>query len=463
VKSTLTLTTLLILAGLALFSLPAQGAEDAEKYWPAWRGPLGTGVSPNGDPPVSWSETENVKWKSAIPGKGHSSPIVWGELIVITSAVETDRRAEGAPKEGEKPGRRPGRRWMRGIRTDKVHCFLVCAYDRSDGSKVWESTVFEEWPSDATHGDGSWASNTPVTDGKKIVAYFGSRGIACLSMKGEVLWKKNIGRMKKRMSFGDGASPALHKNRIVVVQDHEGPSFITVLDLASGDEVWRADRDEQSTWATPFFLRVKGRMQILTSGTRAIRSYDLETGKVLWTLRGMTQNVIPTPVVGHGLVYFTSGFRGSAATAVRFADARGDVTGTDAVAWHYSGSTPYTPSPVLVGDTLYMLRRNDSILTALNAKTGKVIYGPERFRDVGTVYACLTAAKNRFYMVGKKGLTYVFEHGSECKVLSRNRLDDLFSASPAIVGKELFLRGEKNLYCLVGGSTGKKKPKEEDF
>jgi len=319
------------------------------------------------------------------------------------------------------------------------------AFSLEHGKMLWETTVLVQHPADRIHRDGTWASNSPVTDGERVYSYFGSRGLFCLDWEGTLLWKRQLGKMKKRMSFGEDASPALYGDTLVVVQDHEGQSFIVALDKRTGEEKWRANRDEISSWSTPYILKTQGKVQVVTNATRRVRSYDLATGKVLWECSGMTANVIPMPVHADGLIYFMSGFRGNALLAVRFNGAKANIDGTDAVAWTLDRNTP---SPVLNKGSLYFLRRNDSILTCVDAKTGKEHYSAQRFRQVGTVYASLVAAKDRIYMVGKKGITLVFQHGTKCKVLAENRLDDLFTASPAIKDKRLILRGEKNLYCI---------------
>jgi len=444
-----TLSTLSILAGILailLLQSPGLGAEgDADAHWPQFRGPRATGVAPLADPPIMWSESKNVKWKVALPGKGHSSPVVWGDTIFVSTAVATDKKAEGAS--GGTPGGH--RRGPPSAQTDRVHSFEILAVSRKDGSILWQKTAREEHPKERTHPDGSWASNSPVTDGKHVFAYFGSRGLHCFDMSGERKWEKQLGTMNKRMSFGEGSSPALHGSRIVVVQDHEGPSFIVCLDKNTGKEFWRHDRAERSSWSSPLIVKAGGRTQVIVSATQRIRSYDLETGEVIWECAGMTQNVIPMPVYGKGLVFCMSGFRGNSLVAVDLSKARGNVTATETVAWKTKKNTPYTPSPLLLDGLLYYLKLNNAILSCREAKTGQEHYGGERFRDMGTVYASPVGAKDRFYVVGKKGKTLVFSHGPVCMVLAENQLDEVFTATPALVGNEIILRGEKTLYCIA--------------
>ncbi|MHC4501888.1 MAG: outer membrane protein assembly factor BamB family protein, partial [Planctomycetota bacterium] len=312
------LTTAVVIVALAalLFPVLARGAAepspDAEKYWAQWRGPLGTGVAPHGNPPVEWSDTKNVKWKTAIPGKGYASPVVWGDTIFLQTAVATDRRGRPAGGGGGGGGRSHRRRGPPSVGTDRVHRFTVLAVDRTDGRILWQRVVREEMPRERTHADGSWASPSPVTDGERVYAYFGSYGLYCLDMKGKIRWRKDLGRMQKRMSFGEGSSPALHGDRLAVLQDHEGQSFIVVLDKTTGRQIWRAERDEVSSWSSPLIVQAGGRAQVIASSSPAIRSYDLRTGKLLWKCTGLTLNVVATPVFADDMVFFMSGFRGNA-------------------------------------------------------------------------------------------------------------------------------------------------------
>jgi outer membrane protein assembly factor BamB len=304
-------------------------------------------------------------------------------------------------------------------------------------------------PRERTHADGSWASGSPVTDGQRVYAYFGSYGLYCLDVKGNLKWQKSLGRMQKRMGFGEGSSPALHGDRIAVLQDHEGPSFIVVLDKATGRQVWRAERDEVSSWSSPLIVEAGGRAQVIASSSPAVRSYDLRNGRLLWKCTGLTLNVVATPVYADDMVFVMSGFRGSALRAIRLSRARGDIDGTAAIAWTLDEHTPYTPSPVLHKGLLHFLDRNEAVLSCFDARTGKEHYAGRRFRDIGTVYASLSAAGGRVYLVGKKGTTVVIRHGTECEILARNTLSDSFTASPAIVGREIILRGHRNLYCIA--------------
>lgn len=432
--------------GTSAFAQAPAGGRDA--YWPQWRGPLATGVAPRGDPPTEWSETKNVRWKVAIPGRGHATPIVWGERVYIQTAVPTDRVAETQP--AEQTPADPHASSGKVAEPVRIHKYVLLALDRRTGKTVWEQTLCEATPHERGHTDSSQASNSPVTDGQHIIAYFGSHGVYCLDMDGKLVWKKELGQMKTRRGFGEGSSPALHRDTVIITWDSEDHSFIVALDKKTGAERWRVDRDEPTSWATPLVLTADGKTQVITSATKRIRSYDFQTGKLLWECSGMTENVIPTPVSANGLVYCMSGFRGSALLAIRYADAEGDITGSPAIAWSYDGKgTPYVPSPLLYGDDLYFLQENRAVLSCLDAKTGQPHYAKERLEGLRDVFCSPVGANGRVYIVGRDGKMAVIQAGPEFKVLAVNALDDSFTASPAIVDKEIYVRGYEHLYCIA--------------
>ena len=441
-KITVLTSFVLILMGLVLAGGNVPGYE---KNWHQWRGPYMTGESPDGDPPLEWNETKNVKWKIAVPGKGHATPIIWNDTIFILTAIETDKDTQTTEQSESTP---QAHRGMPTNRTTKIHKFAILAIDRQDGKILWERTAKEEAPQEGTHEMGSWASHSPVTDGEHVYAYFGSRGLFCFDMQGNLKWDRDFGQLNKRMNFGEGSSPVLYKDRVIVNWDHEGQSFIVALDKKTGKDVWKVDRDEGTSWATPYVVEVNGKPQVITSATKLIRSYDLETGKLIWECGGMTQNAIPTPFAADGILYVMSGFRGNALLAIRLADAKGDITDTDAIVWRHDKDTPYAPSALLVDNYLYFLRSNNGILSCFDAKTGEAYYTGQRLEGMGNVFASPLAANDRIYIIGQKGTMYVIKHDPEFKVLAKNTLEDNFNASPVVIGKQLFLRGYKNLYCI---------------
>jgi outer membrane protein assembly factor BamB len=414
-----------------------------DRYWHQWRGPLGTGEAPLAKPPVEWAEGRNVAWKAELPGAGKSTPVVWGDRLYVTAAAPIQKplkpRAEPAPAG---PNARPPM-----VPVESALEFLVLAVSRKDGKLLWRRSVREERPHEGTHRDGSYAAGSIITDGTRIHAFFGSRGLYALDMEGKVLWEKDLGLMQTRLEFGEGASPALFGDTLVVNWDHEGSDFIAAFDAATGRERWRKDRDEPTSWATPLVVVQQGTPQVVVGGTNRLLSYDLGTGATVWEAPGLTPNVIPSPVAADGMVYAMSGFRGNALKAVRLADAKGAIAGAPAIAWTYDRDTPYVPSPLLYRGLLYFLKSNNGVLTCLDAKTGELRY-TERLEAVPNVYASIVGADGKVFVTGREGATVVLEAGPKLKILATNKLDDGFDASPALADGELYLRGAKSLYRL---------------
>lgn len=421
-----------------LYAQPTNSPEN----WAQWRGPLVTGAAVKGNPPIEFSETKNLKWKIPIPGKGHATPLVWENKIIIQTAVPTNEKAEVEKKEQSE-----GERRMSGSTTDLIHEFKVILVNRENGKIEWETTVTKEHPLESTHELGSWASNSPCTDGEFIYAYFGSRGIYCLDFSGKIIWQKDFGQMEKVMSFGEGSSPYLYQDKLFILWDHEGESFLFALDKKTGEEKWKAARDEGTSWATPLVVEVNGKAQVITSATNQIRSYDCNTGELIWSGSGLTRNVIPNPVYADGILYVMSGFRGNALQAIDLENAKGDITGTAAILWTYNQDTPYTPSPVLMDGKLYFLRANNGVMTCLNAKTGEVYYSKENLEGISTLFSSPTGVADRLYVVADK-ICLVVKAGEKFEMLASNELDDNFHASPVIVGNQLILRGFTSLYCF---------------
>lgn len=452
---------LLSLVSIATCALPARvGA--ADRNWAQWRGPLATGVAPAGDPPTKWSETENVKWKVKLPGKGSSTPIVWENLIFIHTAMPAAGAAAARNnarvatsdstvtpvllQDRSRGGRRGG--FGGGAAPTEKYQFVLLCLDRQTGKTLWRKTVREEVPHEGHHKDHGFASFSPVTDGKLVFAYFGSRGLHCYDVMGNLKWEKDFGKMQTRNGFGEGSSPTLHGETIVVLWDHEGDDdFIVALDKNTGKELWRKPRNEVTTWSTPLVVDHDGRSQVIVSATGRVRSYDLKTGEQIWEVGGMTTNAIPSPVAADGMVYLTSGFRGAALLAVKLSG-KGDLTGTDAVAWSHNKGTPYVPSPLLYDNRLYFFSGNEARLSCFDVKTGDALYETERVEDLEGVYASPAGAAGRVYLVGRNGTTVVIKNADAIDVLATNVLDDRIDASPAIVGTELFLRGQNHLYCI---------------
>lgn len=337
---------------------------------------------------------------------------------------------------------------MRSQKPTEPYQFAVLALDRQTGKTLWQKVAREDLPHEGHHADHGFASYSPITDGKYLFAYFGSRGLHCYDLQGNLKWHKDLGKMQTKNSFGEGSSPALHGSTLVVNWDHEGEDFIVALNTETGKELWRQSREEDTSWSTPLIVQHEGKPQVITAATKRIRSYDLANGKLLWEHGGLTANVIPTPVAGNGTVYITSGFRGAALFAIKLGGS-GDLTGTDFITWSHSKATPYVPSPLLSGGKLYFFSGNKDILSCFDAKTGKPLFEETRIEGLQGVYASPVAASGRVYLVGRNGGSAVIKQSDTLEVLATNRLDEKFDASPAIAGNQLFLRGHEHLYCLA--------------
>ncbi len=435
--------------------IPPARAQEAERYWPQWRGPHHNGVAPHGDPPTTWSETENLRFKVAVPGRGLASPIVWGEKIFLLTAVATDSDAYEASQKAaaEKLERQE---WPPSVEPVK-QAFQVLALSLRDGNVIWRRTATEQVPHESHYLDSSFASASPVTDGERLFAHFGSNGLFAYDLEGESLWSVDLGDMTTRRGFGEGSSPALHEDTLVVNWDHEGDSFIVALDARSGKQRWRVDRPgEVTSWATPLVVESGGRFQVVVPATGHSRGYDLETGEEIWSATGMTVNTIPTPVHRNGLVYLTSGYRGNLMQAIDLEKASGLINETEAIAWTFDRHTPYVPSPVLHEDRICFLKHLKNIFTCLDAATGEVIYTEKRIEKINRVYASPVVAAGRIYVFAMDGHAAVLSAGNEFEVLATNVLDDEFRASPAIVGDEILVRGNRFLYAI--SSRGQARP-----
>ncbi|MCX5644396.1 MAG: PQQ-binding-like beta-propeller repeat protein [Phycisphaerae bacterium] len=435
---------------LMLISLLPGGvvrADSANDYWPAWRGPMASGVSPTAKPPLTWSETQNIKWKAAVPGEGTSSPIVWAGKIFFLTAIETDRQGTPPPTQGPAADPNAPAPFHGGKAPKNVYKFDVVCLDRATGRILWEKTAREEVPHEGHSPEHGFASYSPVTDGAHIWAGFGSRGVHCYDVNGEHQWSRDLGQMTTKLMFGEGSSPALAGDALIVVMDHEGQSLIHALDKNTGRTLWKRARDEDTAWATPVVAEVGGRMQVIVSATKRIRSYDVQTGDLIWQCGGQTENVIPSPIAASGLVFCTSGLRGSELQAIELGHT-GDLTGTSAVRWQVSKATPYVPSPILYDGKLYVCSMNRAAVSCYDAETGKLNFVEEHLDAVRDIFASPVGAAGRVYFVGRKGTTEVIRNADKLEVLATNKLDDEFDASPAIFGNEIFLKGKKCLYCI---------------
>jgi outer membrane protein assembly factor BamB len=338
-----------------------------------------------------------------------------------------------------------------GQKSTEVHRFTIMALDRETGKVLWQQVAREEVPHETfREGEGSLAANSGVTDGEHAFAYFGSRGLYCYDFAGTLKWSHDLGKMRVKNQFGEGSSPALYKDTLVITWDNEDGSFITAFDKNSGKQLWKQTRDEWTSWATPLIVEHDGVPQIITDASHRIRCYDLATGKLLWDCSGLTANVIPSPVSDGNTVYCTSGYGGNALLAIKLGRC-GELSGSDAIAWTHKKSTPYVPSPLLYQDRLYFCAYNSAIISCLDSKSGKPIFAGERLEGLNGVYASPVGAAGRIYIASRNGATVVLSAGDKFESLAMNKLNDRFDASPVAVGKELLLRGRKYLYCIKGG------------
>ena len=445
--------------------------------WASWRGPENDGMA-RGDAPVGWNESANVKWEVAIPGRGNSSPVVWGNQIFVTSAVQigspnasgrstpTSTRPVGNPTAGHPDGGTQSGRGAAGIHSgggqpfrdggrfphgnfgpQVAHRFLLLSIDKSTGRVLWERTAIETTPHEGFHQQyGSFASHSPVTDGEHVFAYFGSRGVYCYDLSGNLIWNKNLGQMNKILQFGEGTPIVLHDDRVIIKLDHEGESFIVALNKATGDELWRTARNEITSWSPPLVVDHGGRKQVVVAATQKVRSYDFETGDVIWEVAGLGRNQIPAPVHQDDLVYVMSGFIAPKLMAIRLGGL-GDLTGTDAIVWSNTQANAYTPSPVLFDNQLYVLTDN-GILTNFNATTGEVHYR-QRLPGAANFKASPVGVNGKLYLSSEEGNVFVVKMGFEFELLATNTLDDaILIATPAIAGGEIFLRSQNSLYRI---------------
>lgn len=328
---------------------------------------------------------------------------------------------------------------------------MVLSVDRKTGKVLWERTATEATPHEGSHVDnGTYASASAITDGEIVIAHFESFGTYAYDLKGTLVWRADLGDKRMRNQFGEGSTPALHGNSLVIVWDQQGgESFVTALDKRTGKERWRVKRNEIDTWATPLVVEQNGRAQVIVAGKNRLHGYDLETGAVIWHSEGVTMNPIPSPVFGDGMVFVTSGFQGNKLRAIRLADAKDDITNTPAMVWTLDRDTPYVPSPLLYDGVLYILKTNNGLLSAFDARSGAPHYQLQRLEKAPNVFASPVGAAGRVYIAGRDGTTVVLKHGSSFQVLAENTLDDGFDASPALVDTEMFLRGYRYLYAIA--------------
>jgi outer membrane protein assembly factor BamB len=418
------------IVAVLLFIACAWSFAPAVSDWPYWRGPAADGMAV-GDAPLN------------------SSPVIWGDKVFLTTAIKTGMtpaKEEAASASAPAPAPKmqlstPG--------PQVEHQFVVLCLDRKNGKILWQQTATTATPHEGHHPTyGSFASNSPVTDGKHVYAFFGSRGMYCYDMKGKLIWKKDFGvQMRMRMAFGEGQAPVISGERLILVFDYEGDSFMAVLDKNTGKEIWRVKRDEPTNWAAPLAVEYGGLKQIVVSAPRKVRSYAVDSGEVIWECAGLGVNTIPQPVRQEDLVFAMSGYQNPKLMAIRLGRT-GDLTGTDAVVWSQTKGNSYTASPVIHENKLYVLTDN-GMLSCYNARTGEPYYHQTRLPKTYSFKASPVGANGKLYLASENEDVVVVRMGEKFEVLATNTMtDQMFVATPAIYGGEILLRSQTRLYCI---------------
>lgn len=420
---------------------------EAQSQWSQFRGPGARGVSEGTRLPDRWSATENVVWKRDIPGRGWSSPIVWNDKIFLTTVVNTGT-IEEAKKGLYFGGNRPA--------PDSIHRWQVICLDLKSGETRWEKQVHEGKPESAIHVKSSFASETPVTDGERVYCCFGSVGIFCFDLDGNQLWHHDLDPLPTRYGWGNAASPVLHQGKLYYCNDNDQESYLLALDAKSGKELWRTPRDEKSNWATPFVWENELRTEIVTPGSGAVRSYDLD-GKLLWSLKGMSSITIATPYAANGLLYVTSGYVGDKVRPIyaikpgASADIslQGDATTNDFIVWSLPQAAPYNPSTLVSGDRLFVLY-DRGLVACYNAKTGDEFFSQKRLPNGRAFTSSPWAMDGKIFCINEDGVTFVLKDSNQFEVLHTNQLseDDMGMATPAIVRDRLLIRTAARIYCI---------------
>ena len=421
-----------ILAAIMLFVVQMSPLAIADN-WGHWRGPEGNGVAPHASPPTEWSSTKNIKWKVDIPGKENSSPIVWGQSVFVTTAEVVEPASDQ-------------------VSLSKLAFKLLC-FDRRDGKLIWEQTASIAQPHQGVHQTTGFASASPCSDGQHVYAHFGSQGLFCYTMDGQLKWKRDdFGKMNTLNNFGEGSSPSIEGDKILVPWDHEGPSALYALNNLTGQTIWKTDRDEPTGWATPLVVEHDGRKQVIMNGQNFARSYDLETGEEIWRCSGQTVRPIGTPVADKGLVFVGSGFQGSYMGAFRL-DGKGDIKGTEHVVWEFDRNERMMTdmaSPLLSSGRIYFHKAKDAMLSCVDAATGKPYYMAERIPGLnGQAYASPVAAGGYIYLTSIDGTTAVIRDSPELSVVATNSLGEFIGGTPAPVDNELFIRSQEHLFCIA--------------
>ena len=420
--------------------------------WPQFRGPAASGVGDGTKTPVQWDAIKgvNIAWKTEIPGLANSSPIVWGDRVFITTAISSDT------KQGFRTG-------LYGdtdpVNDSSPHKWKVLALDKKTGKILWDRTAYEGIPKTKRHPKSSQASPSPVTDGRVVVAYFGSEGLYAYSTDGKLLWKKDLGVQNAGWFFdpdsewGAASSPVIYQQKVILQCDRQKDSFIAAFDLKDGKELWRTARAEIPGWGTPTIVQGKDRAEVATNGTKAIRGYDADTGRQLWTLGPNSEVTCTTPVSAHGLIFVTAGYPPVQPIYAIKIGSTGDLTlkdgkdSSDAIVWSKQRGGVYLPSPIVYGEHLYTVS-NNGILTMYDAKTGTRSY-QQRIGEGGSFVASPVAAAGKIYISSEDGDAFVVKAGPQYELLAKNPMGEPILATPALAGDLLLVRGARHLFAIA--------------
>ena len=433
----------LIAATLPLGQAHANQFEETKpNNWHHWRGPDANGVSTTAKPPVQWSPTNNIQWKMPVEGNGSSTPIIWGNKLFILTAINTGEVNPTLPRPEDQPKR------VFGItHPNTSYEFVVLCLDRYTGKVLWRQTATKLIPHEGAHRDNNFASASPTTDGERLYCWFGSAGLFCYDLNGNKLWERNLGKIKMGASLGEGCSPVVHDGKIVIVRDHSRQSSIEVLNAKNGKLLWMVERHEKNAWATPAIVSHSGKTQVITTASGKVRSYDLNSGKVIWKCAGLTGNAIPCPVIEDDTVYCMTGYKGYSLMAIPL-NAKGDITGSNKILWTKRRGTPYVPSPILYDGLLYFTQSNQALLSCVNAKSGKTYIDRTRLKGLTNIYASPVGADGRIYLNDRSGVTLVLKRSRELNVIAKNELGEQIVSSSALAGNQLLIRGRRFLYCI---------------
>ena len=432
---------MVLLSGRASFVLGEEGVRGVKaENWVQWRGPTADGIaSPTANPPLQWDSKTNIAWVADLPGQGTSTPIIWDDQVFVLSAEKTSRKSLTPVENDER---------AKTVPDEFFHRFLVTSIDRVTGKMRWQKLATEQVPHEGRHMTNTYAAGSPTTDGERLYVSFGSRGIFCYTLTGDLVWQVDLGDMRTRFGWGEAVTPVLAGDLLIVNWDQEEGSFIIALDKRTGKSVWKVDRPEEVTsWNTPLVTTHDGKQMVIVNGTGSAKAYDAQTGEQIWACGGQTINAIPSPIRFEDTAICMSGYRAACAVAVPLGS-HGDITGKRLVRWQVAQGTPYVPSPIISRNRLFFTAGNTDVLSCIDARTGKTLFERKRVTGVGSLYASPMIANGHLYFVGREGTTVVLKDNESLDVAAVNTLDDAIDASPVAVHDQLFLRSWTKLYCI---------------